>query len=101
MKSWKVGLRAFWGSKPAMSWFDLLAWFSSRGIPEKEVARRYLAIAAIGLLMIGALSCSWWVFAHWNIIVAVILCIASWVIAFIVALWAVGRILPAKIHTSR
>ena len=84
-----------------MSWFDLLAWFSSRGIPEKEVARRYLSTAAIGLLMVGAVSASWWMCQHWNIVIAVIVCIVSWVIAFIVALWAVGRILPSKIHTNR
>jgi hypothetical protein len=87
-----------------MSWLDLL-WnlfgYPSGGLPEKDVARRYLATAVIAALMIGATTASWWAFVDWNIIVATIACIASFVIAFVVALWAVGRILPRKIHLDR
>ena len=84
-----------------MSWFDLVGWFSSRGIPEKDVARRYLGAAVISLLLVGAFLASWWAFVHWNIVITMIVCIVSFVIAFIVALWAVGRILPPKIRSER
>ena len=87
-----------------MSWLDLL-WnlfgYPSGGLPEKDVARRYLATAVIAALMIGATTASWWAFVDWNIIVATIVCIVFFVIAFIVAFWAVGLILPSKIHLER
>ena len=87
-----------------MSWLDIL-WnllgCPSGGLPEKDVARRYLATAVIAALMIGATTASWWAFMDWNVVVATIVCIMSFVIAFIVALWAVGRILPLKVHLER
>jgi len=84
----------------SFDWFDLLG-FPSGGLPEKDAWRRYLSAVAIGILLVGAFLASWWAFSHLNIVIAAIVCIASWVIAFIVALWAVGRILPPKIHSER
>lgn len=101
MMSRKRGLLIFWESISTMSRLELGGWFSARGIPEKEAERRYLSAAVIGVLMVGAISVSCWSFLHWNIIVATIICIVSFVIAFIVALWAVGRILPSKIRSER
>lgn len=83
-----------------MPWFDLIGWFSSPGIPEKEVERRYFATAVVALPVVGAFSVSWWAFLHWKMAVATIVCIVSSVIAFIVALWAVGRILPLKTRSE-
>lgn len=83
-----------------MFWADFLG-FPSGGLPEKDVARRYLATAVIAALVVGAFSVSWWAFLHWNIAVATIICIVSSVTSFIVALWAVGRILPPKIRSER
>jgi hypothetical protein len=83
-----------------MSWFDFLG-FPSGGLPEKDVGRRYLATAVISLAIVGALLISWWAFQLWNIFSAAIVCIVSFVIGFIGALWAVGRILPPEIHTGR
>lgn len=83
-----------------MFWADFLG-FPSGGLPEKDVARRYLATAVIAALVVGAFLVSWWAFLHWNIAVATIICIVSSVISFIVALWAVGRILPPKIRSER
>jgi predicted lysophospholipase L1 biosynthesis ABC-type transport system permease subunit len=83
-----------------MPWFDFLG-FPSGGLPEKDVGRRYLATAVISLAIVGALLISGWAFQHWNIIFAAIVCVTSVVIGFIGALWAVGRILPRKIHTGR
>jgi hypothetical protein len=101
MTSRKRNRLIFWESVSTISLFDVGGWFSARGIPEEEAERRYLAAAVIGLLFVGACSVSVWVFLHWNIVAAMIVCIASWVIAFIVALWAVERILPPKIHSER
>ena len=83
-----------------MFWFDLLG-FPSGGLPEKDVGRRYLATAVIASLVVGAFSISWWAFLHWNTVIAMIVCIVSFAIAFIVALWAVGRVLPPKIRSER
>ena len=83
-----------------MFWFDFLG-FPSGGLPEKAVARRYLATAIIAALVVGAFLVSWCAFLHWDIVGATIACIVSVVIAFIVALWAVGRILPPKIRSER
>lgn len=83
-----------------MFWFDLLG-FPSGGLPEKDVGRRYLAIVVISLAIVGALLISWWAFQHWNVVFAAIVCIVSFVTAFIGALWAVGRILPPNIRSER
>ena len=83
-----------------MFWFDLFG-FPSGGLPEKDVGRRYLAIGVISLAFVGAFSISWWIFQHWNNVIAAFVCIATFAIAFIGALWAVGRILPQKIRSER
>lgn len=97
----KRGLLIFWESISTVSWFDVGGWFASRGISEKEVGRRYLATAIIALLTVGACLVSWWAFEQLNAVIATVICIASWAIAFIVALWVVGRMLPPKIHSER
>jgi hypothetical protein len=83
-----------------MFWFDLFG-FPSGGLPEKDVKYRYAAIAVIAVSFVGAFLVSWWAFNHWSIIISAIVFIISFVIAFTVALWAVGRILPPKIHSER
>ena len=66
-----------------------------------DMWRRNLAAGVVGLLLVVAFLVSWWAFVHWNIVVATIVCIVSVVTAFIVALWAVGRMLPAKVRLER
>lgn len=88
-------------SLSGMSWFELMGWLPSRGIPDNEADRRYLSGAGTLLSWVGACFVSGWAFVHWSILIATIVFIGSFVTAFIVALWAVGRILPPKIRSGR
>ena len=83
-----------------MFWVDLFG-FPSGGLPEKDVGRRYFALIVTSLAVVGAFLISWWAFEYLNVVIAAIVCIASFVIAFIGALWAVGLILPSKIRSER